>query len=125
MDIEILKSKIHKARITEASLDYEGSFTIDRDIMDLVGMVPYEKILVSNMNNGHRLETYVIEGPRQSRTFCLNGATARLGMVGDSVTIFAFTRVPAEDARKHMPKIATLDEKNNVVKMIGGENAGE
>ncbi|MFC1477050.1 aspartate 1-decarboxylase [candidate division KSB1 bacterium] len=122
MHLEMLKSKIHKARITEAQLDYEGSFTIDRDLMDLVGLVPYERILVSNMNNGQRFETYVIEGPRHSRTFCLNGATARLGLAGDLVTIFAFAQMTPEEAKTHKPKIATLDENNSVTKMIGGDH---
>ncbi len=117
-----LKSKIHKARITESSLEYEGSFTIDRDLMDLVGLVPYEKILVSNMNNGQRFETYVIEGPRQSRTFCLNGATARLGLAGDSITIFAFAQLTPEETKTHKPKIVTLDENNSIVKMTGGDD---
>ncbi len=119
----MLKSKIHKARITESELSYEGSFTIDRDLMDLVGLKPYEKVLISNMNNGHRFETYVIEGPRKSRVFILNGATARLGEQGDLVTIFAFAQVTPEELKTHKPKIAVLDEQNNVFKMIGGEDA--
>lgn len=122
MLLRMLKSKIHKARITEACLNYEGSFTIDRDIMDLVGLVPYEKILISNMYNGHRFETYVIEGARHSRVFCLNGATARLGEVGDSLTIFSFVDLTPEEIKTHRPKIATLDENNNVVKITGDEN---
>jgi len=124
MMLTILKSKIHKARITEASLDYEGSLAIDRDLMDLVGFVPYEKILVANMSNGSRFETYVIEGARHSRMFRLNGATARLGAVGDSVTIFSFAHVAPEALKTYKPKIATLDENNNVVKRTGAENAG-
>ncbi len=79
MELTLLKSKIHRAKITNSLLDYEGSFAIDRDLMDLVGMVPYEKILISNMANGSRLETYIIEAPRQSRSFILNGAAPPLG----------------------------------------------
>ncbi|KPK95750.1 hypothetical protein AMJ80_03855 [bacterium SM23_31] len=127
MILTVLKSKIHRAKVTETRLDYEGSLTIDRDLMDLVGLIPYEKILVANITNGSRFETYVIEGPRQSRIFLLNGATAHLGSVGDLLTIFAFCRVSPEEAKSLKPRIAVLDNNNNnnnVYKMIGGEDIG-
>ncbi len=122
MLVNKLKSKIHKARVTEAEFHYVGSLTIDRDLMDIVGLVPYEKILVANIANGNRFETYVIEGSRQSRTFCLNGATAHLGSVGDELTIFAFCGVTLEEEKKLVPKIAVLDEHNNVMTLSGGED---
>ncbi|MFC1514144.1 aspartate 1-decarboxylase [candidate division KSB1 bacterium] len=122
MFLSVLKSKIHMARITEAELDYIGSLTIDRDLMDIAGLVPNEKILVANMNNGNRFETYVIEGSRQSRIFCLNGATALLGSVGDRITIMAFCQVTPEEAKEFKPKVAILDENNNIFKILGGEN---
>ena len=122
MQITLLKSKIHIAKVTESQLNYVGSLTIDRDLMDLVGMVAYEKILVANMSNGKRFETYVIEAPRQSREFCLNGGTARLGIEGDLLTIFAFCSLSPEEAKEFKPRIAVLDENNNVHTFFGGEN---
>ncbi len=124
MNITLLKSKIHRAKITDSSLNYVGSFSIDRDLMDLVGLIPYEKILISNMATGHRFETYVIEAPRQSRSFVLNGATARLGTAGDLVTIFSFASMSQDEAKEHKPNIATLDENNNIAKIVGGNDAG-
>ncbi len=123
MEITVLKSKIHRAKITDSLLDYEGSFAIDRDLMDLVGMVPYEKILISNMANGARLETYIIEAPRQSRSFILNGAAALLGNKGDLVTVFAFASMSPEEVKTFKPKIVTLDDNNNIAKLRGGDDA--
>jgi len=122
MNLILLKSKIHRACITNACLDYEGSLTIDRDLMDVAGMLPYERVLVSNMADGGRFETYVIEGPRQSRIICLNGAAAHLGKVGDLVTIFSFCIVTPEEAKGFKPRIVVLDRDNKVVKVTGGRN---
>jgi len=124
MRLTVLKSKIHRAKVTETKLDYEGSLVIDRDLMDLVGLVPYEKILVANITNCSRFETCVIEGPRQSRIFLLNGAAAHLGSVGDLLTIFAFCDVSPEEAKSLKPRIAILDENNSVYKIFGGEDVG-
>ncbi|RKY87423.1 aspartate 1-decarboxylase [candidate division KSB1 bacterium] len=120
MLIHILKSKIHFARITESVLEYDGSITIDRDIMDKAGIYPYERVLVSNMENGNRFETYVIEGKRASGIICLNGAAARLGTIGDRLTIMAFSNVDENEARKIKPKIVILKEKNEIKSIIGG-----
>lgn len=116
MNITLLKSKIHKARLTQCALDYEGSLEIDRDYMDQVGLLSYEKILVVNQNNGERLETYVIPGARGSKVFCLNGAAARRGQPGDTVIIMAFGDFPQEEADGFRPRIIVLNESNEIVK---------
>lgn len=111
----MLKSKIHRALVTGASVDYEGSLTIDKELMDKIGLLPYEKVLCSNINNGARFETYAIPGEHGSRTIVLNGATARLGRVGDRLTIMAFASVPAEQAQNIKPRVLVLGEKNQIV----------
>ena len=115
MTIQLLKCKIHKARITETELDYEGSLSIDRELMDLAGILPNEKLLVVNAHNGARLETYAISAPPGSRTFCLNGAAARLGEVGDEITIMVFAAYSPEEAVVHEPRVVVLDTRNMVV----------
>jgi aspartate 1-decarboxylase len=111
----LLKAKLHMARVTDANLEYEGSLTIDRDLMDSVKIQPYEKVLVSNMENGNRFETYAIPGTRGSGTICLNGATAHLGGKGDRLTIFTFGLYTPDEALQHRPLILRLDEKNRPV----------
>ena len=111
----MLKAKLHGARVTDKQLDYEGSLTIDRDLMDYVKILPYEKVLVANLENGNRFETYAISGERGSGSICLNGATAHLGHVGDRLTIFTFGVVPTEDTVRHRPLVLRLDEKNRPV----------
>lgn len=115
MLLDMLKGKIHCARITECELYYEGSLGIDLDILDQANILPYEKILVVNATNGERLETYTIPAKRGSKTFCLNGAAARLGAVGDMLTIMAFARVPQEDAVGIKPRVVVLDKDNEIV----------
>ena len=112
MLLTLLKAKLHGATVTEAQLDYEGSLTIDRTLMDLVGILPWEKILVANMQNGSRFETYAIPGTAGAGTVCLNGATAHLGKKGDRVIIFTFCQLPAAEAHKHHPLIVRLDQQN-------------
>ena len=114
MTITLLKSKIHKARVTCADLHYEGSLGIDRDIMDEVGILPWEKILVLNITNGERLETYAIPSPRGSKEFLLNGAAARKGCVGDQIIIMSFAALSSAEAENFLPKIIVLNEKNNI-----------
>jgi aspartate 1-decarboxylase len=104
MDIEVLKSKIHRVVITEANLDYIGSITIDEDLMDAANIIEYEKVQVVNVNNGERLETYVLKGKRGTGTICLNGPAARKGMVGDIIVIISYARMDFEQAKKHQPK---------------------
>jgi aspartate 1-decarboxylase len=112
--ITLLRSKLHRAAVTRADKDYEGSLCIDRDLMDAVQMLPYEKILVANIDNGNRFETYAIPAEPGSKEICLNGATAHLGSVGDRVIIFTFATIPEEEAKTHHPKVAVLDEKNEI-----------
>lgn len=121
MQVQLLKSKIHKARITEAVLHYEGSLGIDQDLMDQVGIAPYERLLVVNITNGERLETYAIPEARGSRTFCLNGAAARRGARGDSITIMVFGYYTPEEARRHRPRVVILDADNRVVEARGDQ----
>ena len=116
MQMEILKSKLHRARLTQCELEYEGSLGIDQDLMDAVGMLPYEKILVVNQTNGTRLETYAIASTRGSRTFCLNGAAARLGQPTDMITVMSFALVDAAEVGSFKPRIAVLGEGNTIRK---------
>lgn len=119
MQMTILKSKIHRAAVTGASMHYEGSMTIAEDLAEKVGLLPYEKILVGNMGNGERFETYVIYGKRGSGAIELNGATAHLGKIGDRVTIMNFGQYTPEEAATHRPKVIRLDENNQIVASHG------
>ncbi len=112
MERIMLKSKLHKAVITRAEPEYEGSLGIDRSLMDAVGLAPYEKILISNMSNTNRFETYAIPEPAGSGVICLNGPAARLGSAGDRIVIFAFCSVAEQEVSDHRPRILILDEKN-------------
>lgn len=115
MLITLCKGKIHRATITEADLNYEGSITIDKDLIDAAGLMLYEKVQVLNITNGSRLETYVIEGERGSGTICLNGAAARLGAKGDRIIIIAYGHYTPEEAEKHKPAIIRVDHNNKIV----------
>jgi aspartate 1-decarboxylase len=115
MQIHLLKSKIHRAGVTAANVDYEGSLTIDLDLMEKVGLYAYERILCSNMANGERFETYAIPGQRGSGAIILNGATARLGKAGDRITIMSFTEADERAAKKWKPRVVVLDKKNVIV----------
>jgi aspartate 1-decarboxylase len=110
----LLKSKIHRAQITDANLNYEGSITIDSAIMEAAGIVQYERVEVANLNNGHRFSTYVIEGKRGGGEICLNGATARLGELGDLVIIFTYAHLSPEEVGQHHPVILQMGEKNTI-----------
>ena len=115
MLVHVLKSKIHRGEVTAANLDYEGSMTIDRDLMDRVGLLPYEKILCSNLANAARFETYAIPGERGSGQIVLNGAAAHLGKAGDRLTIMSFTDVELGEAKFWKPHVIVLGEKNAIV----------
>ncbi len=115
MKIQLLKSKIHKARITQADLHYEGSLGIDQDIMDACGLLPYERLLVVNATNGERLETYAIPDKRGSKIFCLNGAAARRGEPGDVITIMNFGYYDEEEVKTHKPSIVVMDGNNEII----------
>ncbi|GBE00719.1 MAG TPA: aspartate 1-decarboxylase [Nitrospirae bacterium] len=110
--IKILKSKLHMGRVTEANVDYEGSCTIDEELMELADLVPFELILISNYNNGERFETYVIPGERGSGKICLNGAAAHKGSEGDRVFIFSWRYIPEGESEGYKPKIIMLSEDN-------------
>lgn len=112
MDIEILKSKVHRATITEANLNYVGSLTLDEDLMDAANMIENEKVQVVNVNNGARIETYLIKGKRRSGTCCLNGPAARKGAVGDIVIIISYAHMDFEEAKRFKPSIAFPKEGN-------------
>jgi aspartate 1-decarboxylase len=114
MDIEVLKSKIHRAVITEANLNYVGSLTLDEDLMDAGNLIENEKVQVVNVNNGSRIETYIIKGKRGSGVCCLNGPAARQGAVGDIVIIISYASMPFEEAKKFKPWIAFPKEGNKI-----------
>ncbi len=116
MYIEVLKSKIHRVRVTEADLNYIGSITIDQDLMDAAGIIEGEKVQVLNINNGERFETYVIKGKRGSGEICLNGPAARKAQVGDIIIIVSYAWMTPEEARKFKPKIIFPDEQTNKLK---------
>jgi len=116
MTICLLKSKIHRATVTGASVDYEGSLTIAADLAARVGLRAYELILVGNLSNGQRFETYVILGPAGSGVIELNGATAHLGRPGDRLTIMSFTWLDEPAAAGHVPAVVVLDERNGVAR---------
>ncbi len=108
----LLRTKLLRAEVTGARLDYEGSLAVDIELMNLVGMLPYEKILVGNLANGERFETYAIPAPAGTREVCLNGATAHLGKAGDLLVIMTFADLTPEEAKTWRPKTATLAERN-------------
>jgi aspartate 1-decarboxylase len=116
----LLSSKIHRATVTDASLDYEGSLAIDLDFLEASGLAEYEKILVGNLSNGERFETYVIQAPAGSKTISLNGATAYRGKIGDRLTIMSFCHVDASEIAAHRPRVIILDEHNNILQRKGG-----
>ena len=119
MNAILCKSKIHKARITEGDINYEGSLEINIDYMEAVGLYPYEKILVVNATNGQRLETYAIPGPAGEPEFKLNGAAGRRGAVGDTITIMSFGVFEEAEANGFLPKIIVLDEQNKILERKG------
>lgn len=108
----ILRAKIHMAKVTRCQLNYVGSLTVDEDLMDLADMAPYERILVSNVENGERFETYIIPGKRGSGEIFLNGSAARRGLVGDRLIIFAFAYVSEEEIKGFKPKIVVIGNDN-------------
>ncbi|MFC4598057.1 aspartate 1-decarboxylase [Cohnella hongkongensis] len=118
---QMMKAKIHRATVTEANLNYVGSVTIDQDLMELVDLLPDEKVQIVNNNNGARFETYVIPGPRGSGVICLNGAAARLVQPGDQVIIINYGLFSDEEARNHHPRVAIMGEGNRVVKLLAEE----
>lgn len=119
----MMNGKIHRARVTEANLNYVGSITIDEDIINAVGILPNEKVAIVNNNNGARLETYVIAGERGSGVVCLNGAAARLVQPDDIVIIISYVMVAEDKLRDHQPKVAIMNESNQIIELISHEPA--
>jgi len=115
MQVTLLKSKLLRAEVTDRALHYEGSLAIDSDLMKQVGLIPYEKILVANIANGERLETYAIEAPKGSHTISLNGAAAHKGKIGDLLVIMSFAQFEEVEARSWMPKVLVLGDGNKTV----------
>jgi len=113
MNVEVLKSKIHRVTVTEARLDYIGSITIDQDLMDAANILPGERVYIVNNNNGERLDTYTIPGERGSGVICLNGAAARLVQPGDIVIIMAYASMPYEEAKTFKPSVIFPDTLTN------------
>ena len=124
MQISMLKSKIHRAVITQAELNYVGSITIDEDLMEAANIYEYERVHVVNVNSGSRIETYVIAGERGSGVICLNGAAARSGQKGDMVIIMSYASMTPEEAGKNPPRVVLVDENNKPVKIARYEKHG-
>ena len=124
MEISMLKSKIHRAIITQAELNYVGSVTIDEDLMDAAGLFEYEHVHIVNVNSGSRIETYVIAGERGSGVICLNGAAARAGQKGDPVIIMSYAAMVPEEIKTNRPKVVFVDDKNAVVRVADYEKHG-
>ena len=112
----MLRSKIHQATVTDSNILYEGSLTVDQDLLDAVGIISYEQVRVSNLNNGERFETYIIPGERGSGTICLNGAAARKGVKGDSIIIFSYAYYTEKEIIDFKPSIVRLDKENKIIK---------
>ncbi len=119
MQLKLLKSKLHRASVTGAALDYHGSLTIDPELMEITGLVPFESILVSNLSNGARAETYVIPGIPGRRQIELNGAMARLGAVGDQLIIMSFVLLDREEVKEHEPIVLELGSQNRIESKTG------
>lgn len=117
----MMKSKLHRATVTEANLNYVGSITIDEDLMDAADLLENEKVQIVNNNNGARLETYVIKGARGSGVICLNGAAARLVQPGDNVIIISYSLMTEEQSRSYKPTIVVLDANNKPIQLMNGE----
>lgn len=121
----MMKSKLHRATVTEANLEYVGSITIDEDLMDAADIYPNEKVQIVNNNNGARFETYVIAGKKGSGVICLNGAAARLVHPGDKVIIISYGMIDNKEARDFQPKVIFLDEQNQVAEIMNKEEHGD
>ena len=120
MQIEVLKSKLHCVKVTEANLNYMGSITIDEDLMDAVGIIAGERVYIVNNNNGERFDTYVIKGERGSGCICLNGAAAHKASIGDKIIIVSYAHMTDEEYNNFEPSIVIVDEQNNPVNIPVG-----
>ena len=124
MQITLLKSKIHRATVTQADLNYVGSITIDSDLLRESGILEYEKVEIADITNGNRLETYAIAGEAGSGIICLNGAAAQLVNPGDKIIIMAYANMTSEEAKEHKPTVIFVDEKNSITRKANYEKHG-
>ena len=124
MNIEMLEGKIHRARVTEANLDYVGSITVDTSLLDEAGIREYQKVQVVDVNNGNRIETYTIAGKKDSGVICLNGAAARLFSTGDKVIIMAYASYSEDELKDYKPKVVFVDDDNKITKVSNYEKYG-
>ena len=125
MTLSMLKSKIHRAVVTQAELNYVGSVTIDEELMEASGLFEYERVHIVNVNSGSRIETYVIAGERGSGVICLNGAAARSGQKGDRVIIMAYADMTPEEAKINRPKVVFVNDDNSIARVTAYEKHGE
>ena len=125
MNITLLKSKIHRAKITQADIDYVGSITIDSELLRESGIMEYEKVQIADINNGNRFETYTIAGEAGSGIICLNGAAAKCVNVGDTIIIMAYADMTPEEAKSHTPTVLFVDEKNKLIRKANYEKHGK
>lgn len=124
MTLEMLKSKIHRATVTQAELNYVGSITVDENLMEAAGICEYEKVQIADVDNGARFETYVIAGERDSGIICLNGAAARMVSAGDKVIIMCYAQMTPQEAKENPPKVVFVDEKNQITSVSRYEKHG-
>lgn len=124
MTLEMLKSKIHRATVTQAELNYVGSITIDETLMEAAGIFEYEKVQIADVDNGARFETYVIAGEKGSGIICLNGAAARMVSTGDKVIIMCYAQMAPQEAKENPPKVVFVDEKNRITSVSRYEKHG-
>lgn len=124
MTLEIFKSKLHPLKVTEADLYYEGSISIDEELLDAANLLPHEKVQVVNINNGSRLETYTIAAPRGSRKVCMNGPAARSTAVGDRIIVISYAAMTPEEAKEHKPRIVILNDNNDPVNVLNESEYG-
>lgn len=125
MKVTMLKGKIHRAKVVQAELDYVGSITIDKDLLDAAGILEYEKVQIADVENGNRFETYTIAGERGSGLICLNGAAARCVHVNDRVIIMAYCEMDNDEAKDHKPKVVFVDDNNKISKLSRYEKHGK
>lgn len=124
MTLEMLKSKIHRATVTQAELNYVGSITIDESLMEAAGIIEYEKVQIADVDNGARFETYVIAGEAGSGIICLNGAAARMVSTGDKVIIMSYAQMQPQEVKENPPKVVFVDENNKITSVTRYEKHG-
>ena len=125
MTIEMLKSKIHRATVTQSELNYVGSITVDTELLEAAGILEYEKVQIADVDNGARFETYVIAGEAGSGVICLNGAAARMVSTGDKVIIMSYAQMQPEEIKENPPKVVFVDDKNQITSVTRYEKHGQ